>query len=237
MKDILRPLCQELRRNLSPSGCLISVTLVGSHASRSASSDSDIDLLFITINDTCGDDIVSLGRSIRKGLEDCFPDEELFLFDSPGLDRPEMVPEGSRRVQLLLHRQEWVEHSLATKNWVFISWVRTHVPLIGTDLLGREVEPSLNESLIDEFDGLPALIRHIDSTILISDPVNDEKYLAKLARNSLARVSEIRSTFLTSLGEPNRSGANSGSALNQLLATRKDVRELLDSIKRLLHKE
>jgi predicted nucleotidyltransferase len=194
-KSNFAPLITNLKPHLKPNGPLISLTLLGSYADQSLTNNSDLDLLFIVDNEVTALNFVSIGKSLRSGLSKCFPNRNLFIFDSPSLDRPDITPSDSIRVHLLVHKIDWVQESLRIKNWVFTCWSNKHETILGEDVLNPPLKPELNASLIDEFDGLPSIERRIEYALLSSDLNQCEAYFKKLASYAFARYSEIISTF------------------------------------------
>lgn len=219
-----------------PHGRLIAAAVVGSCAVQRDSPDSDLDLLLVVADDFGLEDAVRLGKALRLGLARCFPKQKLYLFDSPELDRPDLLPAGARRVQLLLHRIGWVRGEIKRKNWVFTCWAKKHLILLGVDPFIAGIAPVMNESLIDEFDGLPNILRRIDSASITFDLKEHADHFRKLIRYAHARVDDILDAFPGLASSARFRHGSPTSVWDELMLARTRVERMLARLKRALDK-
>jgi hypothetical protein len=216
---------------LFPGGPFVSAYLLGSHATQTATMESDVDILLVAEDAADGLALMRASGAVRRVLARAFPDERLFLFNSPDADRGDGSVSSTRRVQLLLHRRAWVSEYLVKKNWVLVNWARNHLLLIGDEILDFQIEPELNGSIVDEFDGLPSILRRIDNAILLMDPGAPSPEVVKTARYAFARCAEIRETFPQLNLSPQRTGLSELSPLDRLLAARTEVETTLTAVR------
>lgn len=189
------PIKRNLSKHCYPAGDLLSVYLLGTSSDRSTlSAKSDLDLLFI-IKDTVASTFLNdIGVDFRKSLGEIFEGRKVFLFDSPSYDRPDIVQRDSIRIHLLVHKEGWVRHSLDTNNWVFVCWSNKNKLLLGKSTLDPQ-QGVLNHSIIDEFDGLPSMVRRIDFSLVSYDVEYYQAYFIKLVKYCCSRYNEIVQTF------------------------------------------
>lgn len=189
------PIKQRLNKYCYPRSSLLSVYLLGTTADeKTTSSDGDIDFLFIIKDNLKNDFLIPVGIEFRKALKDIFKNKKTFIFDSPSYDRPDILAEGTIRIHLLVHKESWVRHSLDTNNWVFTCWSNKNKLLVGQKIL-KGKKGVLNLSLVDEFDGLPSIIKRIDFSILSYDITKYQPYFQKLYKYSVSRYNEIVKEF------------------------------------------
>lgn len=175
-------------------GIIQSVILLGSQSAKKSDSDSDIDILILTRLDITPESAEAIGNNISE-VFDHIDVSSSFCFYNPICEKCRLTSSQKWRYHVITHTWENIQKWLYMKKFIVCMWSLKSTVLWGDDPFREKYQPDLNDSLLDDLDGIPGYIREINNVLITKSPRIDSHEYKRHCKYYLDRIREIRRYF------------------------------------------
>jgi hypothetical protein len=170
------------------------VLLLGSYSEVSYNDQSDIDILIITHSYITPEIASIIGDKIEKAQCDENA-TSYFDFYNPVCERCKLLSSKSQRFHLIAHSWADISKWVNAKDFIACMWARKSTLLWGENPFDSKILPELNNSILDDLDGIPNFIREINNILITKNTTNDSYEYERYCKFLMARISEINTFF------------------------------------------
>ena len=188
----LQEYIEKAKRSLIEFGESMTCYVIGSWSLKQKETNKDRDVLIVLKNDFPVKDIPRL----REKLVGIFGGNNIydFFFHAYYCDKCSFT-KNLNKIHIILIREDSLLSAIKESDWIVYNWSQLNCLIYGSDYFPESKSIDSNISLVDEYDGIPGLLRNIELTLISKNPQKEYFEYIKMGEYLKNRLNDIINQF------------------------------------------